>query len=257
MVLCFSSFVIYTLPYLFTCWINVLNVARVFLHLSSLFCTIQSCFIFSKIVSKVTFKLNRLTVDLDQVDFPEQNHAIQVQNDAGLSQLIQSNDKEKVDRGHYFWLQKMDQEFIKQVRPTLFLFGRWFIFHYTLTTVLFSASIIQFIIDISRYNIYSRLLNIDLNYLYCVLSFTMIHLFLVLYPLCRAVSIATARMNLINTISKKRWTNIPLSIQSNFIQYLTSESFTFQAPVFNTLVVVNIKWVYLTILLIIISVALI
>ena len=68
-----------TLYNLGSCWINKLNLARFFLYLNSLFCAIQSCFIFSKIVNKVNFKLNRLAVDFDQVDFPEQNHAIEVQ----------------------------------------------------------------------------------------------------------------------------------------------------------------------------------
>ena len=265
--LCFAYYILLSYTLHDSCWIDALNITRIALHLSSQFCAIQSCFIFSKIVSKVTFKLNRLAVDFDQVDFPEQNHNIQVRNDAETSRLIQSNDKEKVARGRYRWLQKMDQEFIKQVKYTLGLFGVWFIFHwvlYTLTTVLLSASVIEFIINIAQFNIHSKeslALNVKpLRYsllVVSVLAFTMVHLFLVFHPLCRAASIATDRTNLINIVSKKRWTNIPLSVQSNFVQYLTSENFTFQAPVFYTLAAVDIKWVYLTVLLIIISVALV
>ena len=253
------AFAIYFTKDLDSCWIIKLNIARFFLYLNSQVCTIQSCFIFSKIVSKVIFKLNRLAVDFDQVDFSEQNHAIEVQNDVGISRLIQSNAKEMVDRGRYFWLQKMDQEFIHHVMPTIRLFGLWFIFHwvlYTLTTVLLSASVIEFFVDISQYIIDLSLLDINFNYFYSVIYFTMVHLYLVFYPLWCAVSIANARMNLINIISKKRWTNIPLTIQSNFIQYLISENFTFKTIVCNTIVAVDVKWVYLTILLITISMAL-
>ena len=246
-----------------SCWINILNLARIFLYLSSLFCVIQRCFIFSKMVNKVNFKLNRLAVDFDQVDFPEQNHNIQVRNDAGISRLIQSNDKDNVDRGRYFWLQKMDQEFIKQVKPTLILFGWWFIFHwvlYTLTTVLLSASMIEYITKLAQYNIHTKesfIKGIEPMYFLFIVPITLIHLYLVFNPLWCAVSIANARTNLINTVSKKRWANIPLSIQSNFIHYLTSENFIFRACVYDVNVPVDMKWVYLTILLIIISVALI
>ena len=114
-----------------------------------------------------------------------------------------------VDRGRYFWLQKMDQEFIKQVRPTLILFGEWFIFHwvlYTLTTVLLGVSLIQYIIDIARFNMHSRksvFSSIEAMYFVSLLYYTVVHLFLVFYPLCCAISVGNARTNLINTVSKK------------------------------------------------------
>ena len=56
-----------------SCWISKLNIAKIVLHFSVGFCTIHSCFIFSKIVYKVTNKLNKLAVDMDQVDFAGEN----------------------------------------------------------------------------------------------------------------------------------------------------------------------------------------
>ena len=171
----------------------------IFLQLSSHFCAIQSCFIFSKIVYKVTNKLNRLATDMEQVNFQYENRATAarvpiVENDADLANLINSDDREEVDRGRYYWLQKLDQNFIQQVKPILDLFGVWFIFHWTLyalTTVLLSAFIIQIITEFLQYNlksVNSFLPNGEADtkapYVLYVVFFTLVHAYLFLYPCC-------------------------------------------------------------------------
>ena len=52
-----------------SCWISRLNIAKVVLHFSTELCAIQSCFIFSKVVYKVTNKLKSLASEMDRVDF--------------------------------------------------------------------------------------------------------------------------------------------------------------------------------------------
>ena len=162
-----------------SCWISKLNIAKIVLHFSVGFCTIHSCFIFSKIVYKVTNKLNKLAVDMDQVDFAGENAIQQLGNNGIINELFQSNDKEKVDRGRYFWLQKMDRDFIQEVKPTLDLLGVWFIIHwvmYGLTTVLLTAFILQ---DIAQNGIQSmdHLLpkNLEWPYLFYLFFFTVFH----------------------------------------------------------------------------------
>ena len=234
-----------------------ITVVSISLHFYSQFCAIHSCFIFSKIVSKIQLKLVNLAANLDRADFPE-NNLIHVPNDEIINQLVQSNDREKVDRGRYFWLQKMYQEFSQLVTPTIVLFGIWLIIHwvlYMIPTVLFSAVVIEFIVDTFQVKLDFSFLNF--SFFYSVLPAIVLHPFLLFYPLCCAVSIANARTNFIKTVSKKRWLNIPLAMQSNFVQYLTTDNFGFKSPVFNTLVTVDIKWVYLTFLFIVISAALI
>ena len=49
------------------CWINTVYLAMIVLQLNSHFCAIQSCFIFSKIIYKVTNKLNNLPKKMDRV----------------------------------------------------------------------------------------------------------------------------------------------------------------------------------------------
>ena len=237
------------------CSINALNFARIVLHLSSQFCAIQSCFIFSKVVYKVTKKLEKLANDMDQV-----NVKINADNcnsgDEELNGLLVSNDNGKIDSGRYYWLQKIDQNYIDQVKSTLDLFGIWFVFHwimYALTTILLSAVIVQVVIDIVGYNL--RSINnlipdtdaeIKASYVLYVVFFTLVHAYLFLYPCFRAAAIADARTKMINNISRKRWTYVPPLMQSNFIQYLTSQNFAFRVPFLFGNISFGFNWVYVS-----------
>ena len=245
------------------CWINTVYLAMIVLQLNSHFCAIHSCFIFSKIIYKVTNKLNKLATDMEQVNFQYENRATAacvpiVENDADLANLINSDDREEVDRGRYYWLQKLDQNFIQQVKPILDLFGVWFIFHWTLyalTTVLLSAFIIQIITEVLQYNfksVNSFLPNVEADtkapYVSYVVFFTLVHAYLFLYPCVRAAVIATARAKLINNISENRWLNIPLPIQISFVQYLTSKKFAFRVPLFCASIPIEFNWVFVSFL---------
>ena len=152
------------------CWLNALYLAMIVLHLSSQFCAIHTCFLFSKIVYKVTNKLKKLAkvmklanfsgtvtkdvlAELNKLIESEQKENEKYDNSKGdlvnIKTLLETkiegsddqsrkNEQEKVDKGCYYWLQKMDQDFIKQVQPMLELFGVWFIVHwilFALTTV--------------------------------------------------------------------------------------------------------------------------
>ena len=136
-----------------SCWNNQVNVARIAFHLMSQFCAIQSYFIFSKIVYNVTNRLDNLFgVISDLLDF-ERTNETHVVEDEVLKNLLQSTSKEKVDKGRYIWLQKIDQEFIEKVEPTLDLFGIWFIFHwvsFALTAMLLTGYILQILMHIAE-----------------------------------------------------------------------------------------------------------
>ena len=236
-----------------SCWISKLNITKIVFHFSVGFCTIHSCFIFSKIVYKVTNKLNKLAVDMDQVDFAGENAIQQLGNNGIINELFQSNDKEKVDRGRYFWLQKMDRDFIQEVKPTLDLLGVWFIIHwvmYGLTTVLLTAFILQ---DIAQNGIQSmdHLLpkNLEWPYLFYLFFFTVFHAYLFLYPCFRAASIAAARTKFINTIFRKQWLFVSLGIENNFIQYLKTQEFALRVPFFCANITFEFNWVYLALIL--------
>ncbi len=66
---CVSSVAYVISVYDSNCDITSWYFAMMILHLSSQFCAIHSCFIFSKIIYKVTNRLQKLVTDIDQVDF--------------------------------------------------------------------------------------------------------------------------------------------------------------------------------------------
>ena len=128
------------------CWINALSVTMTVLHLNSQFCAIQSCFIFSKIVYKVTNRLKILAKKIGEAannmtSADCQHIPSSAQTSCQLTSASTARDactqtipvlscavpcllcKEKADREVYHELQKIDQEFIREVKPTLDLFG--------------------------------------------------------------------------------------------------------------------------------------
>ena len=255
------------------CWITTVHVTMIVLQLVSHFSAIQSCFIFSKIVYKITKKLENvadLICATDTVKYGHREHNFPQNNTECNSR--QSNaffqaplcaipclvHKEKVDKENFYKLQEIDQKFIKEVEPALYLVGVWFIVHWTLyalTTVLLSAFIIEIIINIIQYDLNSANSYLPdgeaetrAPYILYVLFFTLVNGYLFLYPCFRAAAIATARAKMINKISEKQWANIhiPVSIQTSFVQYLTSKNFAFQVPLFCASIPIGFDWVFVS-----------
>lgn len=238
----------------FSCVINIVDTTRVAFELNALFCVIQSCFIFSKIVYVVTSKFYDLEKEMDKVNNKieklrlktaeqgELHHYIltnQNGNEENVKQLLASQDNEKLNKGRYFLLQKIDQKFIDEVKPTLELYGIWFIFHWilhSLTSVLLSAVTVELIIDaisghVNKTDVIlpSTTRPLYVPYITCCM---LVHIYLFLYPCFRAASIASAREKLISNISKKQWRHIPLSIKEGYTQYLKSQNFGFKVSIF-------------------------
>ena len=163
------------------------------------------------------------------------------QADAILSAL---ENRERMIRECYYELQEIDQKFIDRVKPTLDLYGVWFIFHwifYSLTSVLHSAVIVELVLDVVSYRISSTdeyvpstKPEIEAPYILYIVFFTVLHAYLFIYPCFRAAAIASARQKLINSIAKKKWDSIPLAVQGNFVEYLKSQGFGFKVSIFYT-----------------------
>ena len=223
------------------CWFNAVGITMTVLHLITQFCAIQSCFIFSKIVYIVINRLKKLEDDICKAAKEMSANADHCEHQTSTNTpscvvpcLLY---KEKEDRKKYHKLREIDQEFIDKVKPTLDLFGYWFIFHwiaYAVTTMLLSAFIVQVIIDVIRYNVNSvnnmipeTVTDTKSPYVSYVVFFTLVHAYLFLYPCFRAAAIATARAELIAKISKQKWESVSVQVQTNFVQYLTSQNFAF------------------------------
>ena len=133
------------------CWINTVYLAMIVLQFNSHFCAIQSCFIFSKIVYKVSNRLNKLAKDINDAVTKAKSNLCQHNppQPPGQTQRSSSPDstptqnpkcavpclvyKEEVDRNNYHALQKIDQEFVRQAKPMLKLF--WIMVHLPLDLV--------------------------------------------------------------------------------------------------------------------------
>ena len=192
--------------------------------------------------------------------------------DLEITELLQSDDQEKVDKGRYYWLQELDRKFIKEVEPTLDLFGIWFLIHwfaYALTAMLLAGYILQILMYIAQLRpcsvLYYGLIpdpaivcpnnfseaNIIVSYVMNVVSFTLVHAYLFLYPCFHASAITKARSKLIHKISKTRWRTISTSNQSNFVQYLTAQNFALRVPLFCATIPFGFNWVYVSFFLVI------
>ena len=192
---------------------------------------------------------------MDQIN---KETAIRVPSEGNIAELINAYDKGKewIDREHFSELLKFDRAFIEKVKRTLDFFGIWFVFHWTLyalTTVLLSAFIVENIIEVLQYDFRSvddLLPNSEVRtrapYCVYVVFFTLVHAYLFLYPCFRAAAIATARAKLISAISKKQWDNIPLSVQTSFVQYLISKNFAFRVPLFCANIPIGFNWVFVS-----------
>ena len=252
-----------------SCVKNAVDIARVIFQLVGLFCAIQSCFIFSKIVCCITDQLeeleekmnecskqvqqtpaNELDVWAKKTTSESSNQSREILSNVELGLIALNNtlttneNREKNIVEQYYELQTIDQEFIDGVKPTLDLYGVWFIVHwifYSLTSVLLSAVIVEMVLDVVSYHISSTedlvpstKAEIEAPYILYIVFFTLLHAYLFLYPCFRAAAIANARQKLINAISNKgeKWPDIPPEIQGVFVQYLKSQNFGFKVSFF-------------------------
>ena len=234
------------------CQINGINLTSFVFFLICQFCSIQSVFIFSKIVYIITGQLKQLTEVMDKVNDEKNNLLVKIEapnelsylgieeENVNLRGLLESADGHKVNKGYYYLLRNIDQKFIEQAKPILKLFGYWFIAHWilnALTTVLLSAVIIELLTDVIAYKwqnadkvIPTEEGGLEAAYIVYLVLFVAGHTYLFVYPCFRAASITTTREKLILDVSRKHWRHIPHSVETSFIQYLKTQKFSFKVP---------------------------
>ena len=180
-----------------SCVKNTVDIIRIVLQLVGLFCVIQSCFIFLKIVCCITEQLDDLEEKMDKQD---------KENPRSEEQANHAKNEEKMIRIRYYRLQEIDQNFIDRIKPILDLYGVWFIFHwmfYSLTSVLHSAVIVELVLDVVSYRVSSTdeyvpstKPEIEAPYILYIVFFTVLHAYLFIYPCFRAAAIASAHQKL-------------------------------------------------------------
>lgn len=230
------------------CQIIAISFTSLLLYLISQFCSIQSIFIFSRIVYIITGQLSQLMKTLDKVNVAKETLFKKNGNELERYMHFQIDDTNCVDlrdlhdenMGRYYLLQNIDQEFIKRVKPILDLFGVWFLFHWILnglTTVLLSAVILELMINPLQFKLVDHVVPVEDDghkalYILFMVFFDLGHTYQFIYPCFRAASITSVREELIRDVSKKYWRHIPISVKDSFINYLRLENFSFKVSIF-------------------------
>ena len=245
------------------CQAVAISLTSLVLYLISQFCSIQSIFLFSRIVYIITGRLTQLTERLNEVNVAKET--LLTQELKAYMQFKDTNDDIKnlleIDEnmGRYYLLQNIDQEFIKQVKPILRLFGVWFIAHWilnALTTVLLSAVILELVINPLQYKSIDHVVPVEdggrkVLYILFMVFFMLGHTYQFIYPCFRAASITSVREKLIHDVSKKYWCYIPISVKDSFINYLRLENFGFKVPIFCAEFSFNFNWAFVSLFIVI------
>ena len=238
-----------------------LDYSGLIFQMSSQFCAVHSCFIFSKVAYMVSTPLDRVVKTYDKVNIEDitafsqednelHQYLVMENSNINLEELLDSTDEDKI-KARYYILQRIDQAFIKRMRASLDPYGMWFSIHwilYTLTTLLSCALFAQTVVKIfyQQDTPLYKLQNRDMFNLSYIVVFTLEHLLLFIYPCFRAASITVARERMIQTVSRKEWMYIPLSIKSHFIQYLRAQNFSFRVHIFCADILFNFNTAYIS-----------
>ena len=180
-------------------------------YMYSLFCTIVSCFIFSKLANSVSERCSNL-------------------------EKVYSKDNIV---SHYNEMVKRDEKFTKQAQATLNWFEYWFTVHWIFYTVTSFLSIALFLDILLRY-IQADLIEppksaVGFSYeeLWLTGLFTLSHCLLFLYPCFKAATVTLSREKMIKKVSKKLLDgNNTGTNEQVFIQYLKNKKYGFRISFF-------------------------
>ena len=239
------------------------EIAFVATYTYSLYCTLFSCFIFSKIAYGIQRKCINFQLYLDHVDKPKGSLVYKTDEQANKTRskiydyledetnqnyTNQNNQKNKKKKHSYeensdlhvklYYLQKRDRHFSEVAKKSLKFFEYWFFFHWILYIVSSFLSLSLFLEAIIQY-INSSLPNqrrvntgIDFHPLEIIFLglFSASNCLFFLYPCIRAAKITDARASQIrhiNQIYATDYQHITPELKDMIVNYLNSQSFGF------------------------------
>ena len=223
-----------------------LEIFSVSAYFYSLFCTLSSCFIFSKIMYGIQRKCSNLYNYLDHVNnFNENRDAINdylknfwtnetLQERLGtlLNPLSLQEDEEKA----LLYLQQRDNDFVNVAVKTLKMFELWFFIHWILYIVSSFLSV-SLLLDAIQLNIQATLPHTRPGVHFHPFEMVFLTLFvtsnciLFLYPCLRAAAVTEAKMKLIQKINKScsvDYPKISTNLKKEFISFLKGQKFGFR-----------------------------
>ena len=185
------------------------------MYMYSLFCTIASCFIFSKLAYSVSERCLKLGND--------------------MKRALDSNNV-NVD---FASLMEADDNFTQQAQATLNWFEYWFTVHWIFYTVTSFLSITLFLDVLLKY-IQAGLnrppdsaVGFSYEELWITGIFTLSHCLLFLYPCFKAATVTLSRETMIKKVSKHlQNAHNRGTIEQIFIQYLKNKKYGFRISFF-------------------------
>ena len=216
------------------------EIMAVAIYTYSLFCTLLSCFLFSKLAYGIQRKQNNTITFLKHINVATGNLREEKSEVYDYLQNIYPNrnfeDKSELDV-KLFYLQERDKHFTKVATKTIKVFEHWFFFHWILyiassflSLSLFLEAIIHYV-DSSLPDQKTVTTGIDFHPLEIIFLglFSVSNCLFFLYPCVRAASITDSRTAQICYINQKytKYEHITPELKDKFVNFLSGQSFGF------------------------------
>ena len=231
----------------------------------SLFCTLSSCFIFSKIMYGIQTKCNNLYNYLDHVNnFDENGAAIDVYlknfwtNETlqeRINRLLNPSAQQVEEEKALLYLQQRDNDFVNVAVKTLKIFELWFFIHWILYIVSSFLSV-SLLLDAIQLTIQATLPHPQPGVHFHTLEMVFLTLFATsnciffLYPCLRAAAVTEARKKLIQRINKSCLVDYPkisTNLKKLFISFLKGQKFGFRLHILCAHIFFSLSIAYISI----------
>ena len=223
-----------------------LEIFSVSAYFYSLFCTLSSCFIFSKIMYGIQRKCSNLYNYLNHVNnFNENSAAINIylvnsltnqRLQERINRLPNNSQQEEEEEKALLYLQQSDSDFVNVAVKTLKIFELWFFIHWILYIVSSFLSV-SLLLDAIQLTIQATLphprpgVHFDALEMIFLTLFATSNCIFFLYPCLRAAAVTEARKKLIQRINRScsvHYPNIPTNLKKLFISFLKGQKFGFR-----------------------------
>ena len=236
-----------------------IEISAVVACLWSFFCTLMSCFIFSKLMLAIQDRCSDQKKYIQYLNLELEYSSNRVNSE--LKEYMQPNHRNLAvlstldnDEIHLRYLKEVDKHFVRVSISTLECFQFWFFIHWLFH--MFSALLsISLFLDALVLNIKAEVDHLDpgvdfeaaeIGFLF---TFSAFHSFLVLYPCFQAAAVTHTREALIRSISKEidEYRKINNEVKKAYITFMRDQKFGFRISIFCRSIPFNLNIAYISI----------
>ena len=238
-----------------------LEIFSVSAYFYSLFCTLSSCFIFSKIMYGIQRKCINLYNYLGHVNqcLGNENSNNEALKAKDKSSRTISKETQKInlstEQRCSLYLQQCDNDFVDVAVKTLKMFELWFFIHWILYIVSSFLSV-SLLLDAIQLTIQATLPHTQPGVHFHGFEMAFLVLFAIsnciffLYPCLRAAAVTEARKKLIQRINRScsvDYPNIPTNLKKEFISFLKGQKFGFRLNILCAHIFFSLNIAYISI----------